>query len=113
MLNRYGITRAFGGGLSGRPLKQASLRLAAGAAEHLRRQPPGREFHVVRTGGIETAQDLGRSAAAGVALNQWYTGYFEAFARDGHRLYRRLYREILPPTRFPPARSQGSRPGLT
>ncbi|MCP4655212.1 MAG: hypothetical protein GY856_07310 [bacterium] len=88
------FTRAYGGGLSGRPLRQASLRLAAGAVEHLRGEPPCREFHVMRTGGIGAAEDVARSAAAGVALNQWYTGYFEAFARDGHDLYRRLCREL-------------------
>ncbi len=88
------FTRAFGGGLSGRPLRQASFELAAGAVDELRREPPSREFHVVRTGGVAGADDVARSAAAGVALNQWYTGYFEAFARAGHGLYRRLYREL-------------------
>lgn len=84
------FTRAFGGGLSGRPLKRRSLDLARAAVEHLRRRPAEREFHVVRTGGIENADDLGRSDEAGVSLNQWFSGYFEAFARHGHAVYRRL-----------------------
>ncbi len=86
--------RTFGGGVSGRPLKAASLRLAALAVEHLRQDPPGRELHVVRTGGVEDAEDLRRSEAAGVALNGWYSGYFEAFGRHGHGVYRELYRRL-------------------
>jgi len=84
----------FGGGVSGRPLRATSLELAAQAVEEVRRRAPGREFHVVRTGGVEGAGDLRRSRAAGVALDQWYTGYFEAFSRHGHDLYRRLYHEL-------------------
>ena len=84
----------FGGGLSGRPLKDRSLALASAAVEEIRKLAPEREFHVVRTGGIENAADLHRSAAAGIALNQWYTGYFEAFAHHGHAVYRKLYEEL-------------------
>ncbi|MCP5111824.1 MAG: hypothetical protein GY953_13420, partial [bacterium] len=40
------------------------------------------------------AEDVQRSEAAGVALNQWYTGYFEAFSRRGHGLYGELYRQL-------------------
>lgn len=86
------FTRRFGGGVSGRPLKELSLALAAAAVEQLRRQAPPHEFHVVRTGGIEHAGDLRQSEAAGVALDQWYSGYFEAFSRHGHGVYRELYR---------------------
>jgi len=88
------FTTTFGGGVSGRVLKEVSLALAAAAVEEVRRLSPGKEFHVLRTGGIEDAEDLRRSEAAGVALNQWYTGYFEAFARSGHGLYRELYRDL-------------------
>ena len=84
----------FGGGVSGRPLKADSLRLASTAVEILRRKPPAREFHVIRTGGIETAADVRESLVAGVSLCQWYSGYFEAFGRHGHRLYRRLYARL-------------------
>jgi hypothetical protein len=28
--------------------------------------------------------------ANGVLLHQWYTGYYEAFARHGHDVYRAL-----------------------
>ncbi len=91
------FTRTFGGGVSGRPLKDDSLRLVAAAAERLARRPPGREFHVVRTGGVETAADVARSLDAGASLCQWYSGYFEAFGRHGHALYRRLYADLPSP----------------
>ncbi|MCB1058343.1 MAG: hypothetical protein KDD11_22815, partial [Acidobacteria bacterium] len=89
------FTTTFGGGVSGRPLKEDSLRLAAAAAEQRERRAPGREFHVVRTGGIEDAADVRRSLDAGVSLVQWYTGYFQAFAAAGHELYLELYDELL------------------
>lgn len=87
------FTSTFGGGLSGRPLAASSLRLASAAVQHLYTHPAGREFHVIRTGGIETANDLAASEQAGIALNQWYTGYFERFATAGHALYRRILSE--------------------
>ena len=86
--------RAFGGGVSGRPLKAVSLALATAAVRHLGDHPPAREFHVVRTGGIETAADVRQSLDAGIAFCQWYSGYFEAFGRDGHDLYEALYRRL-------------------
>ena len=85
----------FRGGVSGRPLKETSLELARRAVEAVHRANDPREFHVVRTGGIESAEDVRRSLDAGVALCQWYTGYFEAFGSDGHRLYGHLYRRLL------------------
>ena len=77
-------------------MKQASLDLAAAAvADVLEKNPPDREFHVLRTGGVENAADLRASESAGAPLSQWYSGYFEAFARHGHRVYRDLYRDLL------------------
>lgn len=89
------FTATFGGGVSGRPLRERSLRLAALAVEATAAASPGREFHVWRTGGIETAGDLAASASIGVRLNQWYSGYFEALAARGHGLYEQLYREMV------------------
>lgn len=86
--------RRFGGGVSGRPLRQRSLTLARAAASHLRERPPGREIHVIRTGGVENGRDLAASEAAGAALSGWFTGYFEAFAHHGHGLYRALYEGV-------------------
>ncbi len=88
------FTSTFGGGVSGRPLKEDSLRLVEAAAEVLAEQTPDQEFHIVRTGGIEDASDVQRSLDAGASLCQWYSGYFEAFARHGHGLYRELYRGL-------------------
>ena len=48
------------------------------------------EFHVMRTGGIETWSNIINSEEAGVSLNQWFTGYFHNFSIDGHNLYRTL-----------------------
>ncbi len=88
------FSATFGGGVSGRPLKQQSLDLARGAVAYLTAHPPAREFHVLRTGGIEGPADIEASDRAGVSLNQWYTGYFEAFAKYGHQLYRQLLEDL-------------------
>lgn len=85
---------SFRGGLSGRPLKKDSLALCKAAVARVAERSPSREFHVVRTGGVESAGDLIASGAAGVALCQWFTGYFEAFSTDGHDLYSALYRSL-------------------
>lgn len=85
------FTSKFGGGISGAPLRKSSLQLAALAVEHLKKHPPKQEFHVIRTGGIETGADIEASEKAGISLNQWYTGYFEQFAHSGHNIYKNLY----------------------
>lgn len=91
------FTGRFGGGLSGRPLRERGLALVRAAQAQLVARPPDREFHIVRTGGVETGRDLADSEAAGAPLSGWFTGYFEAFAHHGHGLYRALYRESLDP----------------
>ena len=88
---RFGV----GGGVSGKPLKEDSLRLAAKAVKYLRKGGPSQEFHVIRTGGIESADDIKESDHVGVSLNQWYTGYFENFAQHGHDVYRQLYQKLI------------------
>jgi dihydroorotate dehydrogenase len=85
------FVKTFGGGVSGRPLREGSLALVETAVRHLERNRLAREFHVVRTGGVESAGDVAASLAAGASLVQWYSGYFEAFARHGHRVYAHLY----------------------
>jgi dihydroorotate dehydrogenase len=67
------------------------LALCKEAVGHRERVGPGREFHVIRTGGVEGAEDLWRSLDEGVALCQWYTGYFEAFGRWGDGLYEKVF----------------------
>ena len=85
------FTENFGGGVSGRPLRADSLRLTSAAAALLRSNPPGREFHIIRTGGVMNMNDVRESLDAGASLVQWYSGYFESFAAQGHDLYRELY----------------------
>ncbi len=85
------FTTTFGGGVSGRPLKGRSLLLAVAAVQYLREHPPEREFQVIRTGGIETWEDIVDSEKAGISMNQWFTGYFAQFAEHGHKVYQTLY----------------------
>ncbi len=85
------FTQTFGGGVSGRPLKKSSLELAGTAVDYLKSGRPSQEFHVIRTGGIETLQDIQESERAGISLNQWFTGYFEGFSKHGHEVYRTLF----------------------
>ena len=92
------FTGTFGGGVSGKPLAADSLALVRRAAEVLAELRPPREFHIIRTGGIRTANDVAESLAAGASLAQWYTGYFEAFGKAGHIVYDRLYNELLQQT---------------
>lgn len=88
------FTSTFGGGVSGRPLAASSLHLATTAAAWLHSHHCPQEFHVIRTGGIENAQDIEHSERAGIALNQWYTGYFEQLSRHGHNVYRNVIAEL-------------------
>ncbi len=84
------FTQTFGGGLSGAVVKADALALATEAVRVVRSLEPHHEFHVIRCGGIASATDLLESQRAGILLNQWYTGYYEAFARHGHDLYESL-----------------------
>ena len=77
------FTSNFGGGISGRPLNVRSLGLSAVAVNYLRGKNPDREFHVIRTGGVDKAADIMESEQTGIALNQWFTGYFSGFAQHG------------------------------
>lgn len=84
------FTSTFGGGLGGAPLRQSSLALVRTAAAFLSSRPPPREFHIIQTGGVESAEHVAESLLAGASLVQWYTGYYESFARSGHHLYREI-----------------------
>ena len=85
------FTQTFGGGVSGKPLKESSLELASRTVEYLKAGSPSQEFHVIRTGGIETLADIRESERAGISLNQWYTRYFENLSKHGHNVYRELF----------------------
>lgn len=84
------FTHEFGGGLSGKPLKNNSLKIASYAANLIKNKNLQKEFHIIRTGGIESKEDLIASDKAGISLNQWFTGYFEAFSNHGHNLYKEI-----------------------
>lgn len=83
---------SFGGGIAGNPLKSKSLLLTKESSEYLQIKNLRREFHIIRTGGIENYQDFEKSTANGVVMHQWFTGYFENFARFGHKLYAKFFK---------------------
>ena len=85
------FTSNFGGGISGRLLKKRSLELSSYGSEYIAKHTPANEFYVIRTGGIESINDIRESEDSGIALCQWFTGYFENFARHGHSIYKHLY----------------------
>jgi dihydroorotate dehydrogenase len=84
-------TTTFGGGISGRPLRDISLALSAAAVKAVQEKKPKQDFHVIRTGGVETWEDVQASLDAGVALVGWFTGYFHGFGKHGHDVYKNLY----------------------
>lgn len=84
-------TKSFKGGISGRPLKRDSLELSRTAVEYLKANPKKKEFHVIRTGGIESTEDISESEKIGASLNQWFTGYFENFIIHGNSLYKNIF----------------------
>ena len=85
------FTQNFGGGVSGLPLKNKSLQLCAEAADLLNKFKPNHEFHIIRSGGIDSLADIEESRAHGTSFNQWYTGFFNNYARDGDQVYRKLF----------------------
>ncbi len=84
----------FGGALTGRVLKKSSLALVQAASKHLKSCTPEREFHIIRTGGVEGAADVTASLAAGASLVQWHTAYYEQYARHGHALYDTIWKAL-------------------
>ncbi|MBI2793741.1 MAG: hypothetical protein HYX66_03710 [Ignavibacteria bacterium] len=84
------FTNSFGGGLSGAVVKQDSLDLAKRAVEIVNNMYIRQEFHVIRCGGVSSAADITVGQQHGILLNQWYTGYFERFAKYGHAVYKNL-----------------------
>lgn len=85
------FTDTFGGGVSGEPLRERSLELSRRAVNRVETVDVSQDFNVVRTGGIREPGHVRNSEEAGVSLNQWYTGMFDAFASDGHDLYREFF----------------------
>ncbi len=88
------FTSEFGGGISGKPLKEKSLELCTEAVKQVKGLKPNFEFHVIRTGGIDSAQDILESKKSGISMNQWFTGYWENFGKHGHDVYKKLYDDL-------------------
>lgn len=86
------FTKTYGGGASGRILRRRSYELCYSAMSSLKEIAPEREFHVIRAGGISTRGDIENSEHLGVAMNQWFTGYFEMFAKNGNRIYKEFFK---------------------
>lgn len=86
------FTSNFGGGLSGAPLREKSLKLVKASSESLQKSNAKQEFHILRTGGVESAADISSAIAAGASLCQWFAGYFSNFAEHGHDVYQEIYK---------------------
>lgn len=84
------FTQTFGGGLSGNILKQSSKDLSSIAVQHLSSIKTTKEFHIIRTGGIDSLHDLIDSENK-PSLFQWYTGYFEQLSQNGLAIYKKFY----------------------
>lgn len=77
----------FGGGVSGAVLREKSLNLCRIAAAEFEKIANKSDFLVIRTGGIDSKDDIKKSNEIGVNLNQWFTGYFETFSKYGNNCY--------------------------
>ncbi len=88
------FTAVFGGGVSGRVLKEKSLELCSAAVEHAQKYAC-HEFHVFRSGGVKTAKDLEDSDIAGVSMNMAYTGIMEGFSEKGVTYLKSVYDEYI------------------
>jgi dihydroorotate dehydrogenase len=84
------FTSTFSGGVGGRALKARSLYLSKYATQYLKKIKVPQEFHVIRTGGIESHQDLLDSEAAEVSYNQWQTGFFFSYLEHGVNVYKNV-----------------------
>lgn len=90
-LSKYELfIKIYGGGVSGHPLKDLSLSLCKKANQILSKIELQKEFHIIRTGGIESLSDIKESDKINIPLNQWFSGYFEAFAREGNNCYKKM-----------------------
>jgi len=91
LLEHY--TNTYGGGLSGPPIKERSMKQAAAAIAAVKKQGLQNRFAVVHVGGISDAEDVQRSRSTGAQLRQWYTGMVNALA-EGHCTPTALYPSV-------------------
>ncbi|NQW29023.1 MAG: hypothetical protein HQ472_00735 [Ignavibacteria bacterium] len=83
------FTQTFGGGLSGSVLRGQSAELVGAARRCVAELSLRKEFRIIQCGGICGAEDVVGQADE---LHQWYSGYFDQFARYGHRVYQEFAR---------------------
>lgn len=88
------FVNTFGGGLAGSFLKYRSLELTTKAMEYIKTKNTPYEFQIIRTGGISTFDDFIKSYKEEIVLHQWFSGYFENFARFGHKLYPQFFKNF-------------------
>ncbi|MGI6369662.1 MAG: hypothetical protein GX372_08720 [Ignavibacteria bacterium] len=85
------FTQNFGGGLSGDLLKENSLELCKEATNYINKKTLHKEFHCIRTGGINDKKDILISQENGILLNEWFAGFFENFAKYGFNIYQEFF----------------------
>lgn len=88
------FTNNFGGGIGGRVLKENSLRLCKIANREIKKLQLNNEFHIIRTGGVETFNDINASEEHGVSLNQWHTGFFFSYLKNGSNVYQNIFKPV-------------------
>ena len=86
------FTKNFGGGVSGKYLQSNSLFLCSNAVKYKNTQNLDYEFHIIRTGGISSYEDILLSKQHGISLNQWYTGFFSNYILYGDDIYKNLFK---------------------
>jgi dihydroorotate dehydrogenase len=91
LLEHY--TSIYGGGLSGPPIKERSMKQAASVVAAVREQGLQNSFVVVHVGGLSGARDVQSSRKTGAELRQWYTGMVNALA-EGHCNPMQLYPSV-------------------
>ena len=89
-LFRY-FTTNFGGGLSGDILKDRSLFLSRSVANHIKTKKLSKEFHCIRTGGVSSYNDILASKESGILLNEWFSGFWDNFAKNSFETYRNIF----------------------
>jgi len=87
------FTENYGGGLSGKLLSTTSLNLVKTGSNHLKTKKLSKEFHIIRTGGVCSIEDIKNSLNNGASICQWYNGYFSEFSKYGHQVYNHFKKE--------------------
>ncbi len=85
------FTANFGGGISGKSLNSRSLRISAIAAEVTHKLSPNHEFHIIRSGGVASYNDMIDARKHGISLSQWFSGFFDNYTIFGDKLYQQLW----------------------